>query len=83
MGKTKTRIEVYQARTIRPLTAYPLVGDGLSRVIPGGALVTITENQDPATENHPPGVTVWTATAEIGGVLFECEIQPNQFTITQ
>lgn len=76
----RPHIDVYQARTRRPLTAFPLIGDGHSRVIPGGALVTITENTDPVTENHEPGTTVRTATAYLGGEPFECEIQPEQFT---
>lgn len=78
--QARPHLEVYQARTRRPLAAFPLIGDGPSRVIPGGALVTITENTDPVTENHERGVTVRTATAYLDGEPFECEIRPEQFT---
>lgn len=73
-------IEAYPARTKRPLTAYPIIGAGGPRVIPGGALVTIVENHAPVTEHRDPGVTAWTATVYLDGTPYECEVQPEQFT---
>ena len=70
----------FQARTVRPITAYALTGQGLPRVIPGGALVTVTENTAPAAEGRDPDQTVLTATAYMGGVPHECEITADQFT---
>lgn len=78
--RNQDHITHYPARTRRPLTAYPLTGDGHSRVIPGGALVTITENTAPVTERHDPDVTVRTATVTMDGVPYETEILPDQFT---
>lgn len=76
----QAHISHYQARTRRPLTAYPLTGDGASRVIPGGALVEVTENTAPAVEDRDPDQPLLTATAYLGGIPYECEIQPGQFT---
>lgn len=73
-GTTQGHITNYQARTRRPLTAYALTGEA-RRVIPGGALVTITENT-----RHVPGEVTRTATAYMGGQPFECEITPDQYT---
>lgn len=66
------------------MTAYPLLGDGPSRVIPGGAVVFITENMAPVTEHRDPGEAVHTATAYLDpdGIPYECEIRPDQYTTT-
>lgn len=67
----RSHVLEYQARTLRPITAYPLSGDGKSRVIPGGALVTIHENTTRA---------VITATAYMGGDPYEATVNLDQFT---
>jgi len=76
----RAHIQVYEARTKRPILAYPLIGNGPGRVIPGGAIVTITANTDPVTENHPPGSVVRTATVHLDGIPYEAEVSPDQFT---
>lgn len=75
MKSKQAHITHHQARTIKPLTAYPVHGHGPSRVIPGGALVTVTENTA-----HTPGEVIRTATAYLGGQPYESEIRPDQFT---
>lgn len=68
----RSTVREYQARTIKPLTAFPLRGEGAGRVIPGGALVTVHEN---VTHN------LFTATAVMGGEWYEAGIDPDQFKI--
>lgn len=67
----QTEVTVSQARTIKPITAHPINGEGKSRVIPGGALVTIHYN---------PRMDVHTATAYMGGEPYEAIVDPHQFT---
>lgn len=67
----RSRVTEYQARTLKPILAHPLNGDGKGRVIPGGALVTVHEN---ITRG------LYTATAYMGGEPYEADITPDQFT---
>lgn len=78
----RRHIETHQARTRRPLKFYPLTGDGPGRIVPGGALVAVTENHSPVTENRPTGDTIRTATAHLDGVPYECEIRQDQYVTT-
>ena len=67
----RSTVQEYQARTLKPLTAFPLRGEGKGRVIPGGALVTIHENV-----THG----LYTATAHMGGEWYEAGVDPEHFT---
>ena len=71
LNPVKPRVLEYQARTLKPLTATPVHGDGKARVIPGAAKVTIHENT---------GREIYTATAYLDGAPYWTEITPAQFT---
>lgn len=75
VNRKQAHITHHQARTTRPLMGWPVHGDGVARIIPGGALVQITENTD-----HTPGEVVRTATVYMGGIPYETEITPDQYT---
>jgi hypothetical protein len=66
----------FEARTIKPLAAYALNGEGMTTV-PGGATVTITENT-----GIEPGRVVVTLTVAIGGVCYARNLKSDgsQFT---
>jgi hypothetical protein len=67
----RSTVREFQARTLKPITAYPINGEGKARVIPGGALVTVHDN---VTQG------VLTATAHMGGEWYEAIVDPAQFT---
>lgn len=71
----QTHLTNYPARTTRPLKGYALNGDGAWRTIPGGALVTVTENT-----RFDPERTVHTATLYLDGTPYGCDLDPAHFT---